>query len=296
MGTRKNRKSKQINNRFRKSRSKKQKGSGANCSRPGQCTTDQINIEDEDPNEIHEYLVMAIEDETPEYVKEYLDKGANPNILILDEHLHLPEDVRVRLEPELVPASIYAARHIQPSTILEYLVMNKGAFLEPYLGTTLLIEAAEYGNLHAVRYLLSKKDVDINATTGSGVPAIAYAVLNEDIPMIRLMLDKRKGEIDFNYKIQYIDNEDVITYSPENVINDAANREDPEVAIILKEYANKIKHKNMRDVRFVMEKGKNKDGRPLLPRARRDVASMVGEFLGGKRKTRKTRKNHRNKK
>jgi hypothetical protein len=290
MGTRKNNKKTK-----RKTRSKKQKGSGANCSMPGQCTTDQINIEEEDPNSINEYLVMAIEDETPEYVGEYLDKGANPNILILDEHLHLPEDVRVRLEPELVPASIYAARHIQPSTILEYLV-NKGAFLEPYLGTTLLIEAAEYGNLHAVRYLLSKKDVDINATTGSGVPAIAYAVLNEDIPMIRLMLDKRKGEIDFNYKIQYIDNEDVITYSPENVINDAANRADPNVASILKEYANKIKHKNMRDVRFVMEKGKNKDGRPLLPRARRDVASMVGEFLGGKRKTRKTRKNHRNKK
>jgi ankyrin repeat protein len=291
MGTRKNNKKTK-----RKTRSKKQKGSGANCSMPGQCTTDQNDIEEEDQNDINEYLVMAIEDKTPRQVKEYLDKGANPNILILDEHLHLPEDVRVRLEPELVPASIYAARHIQPSTILEYLVMNKGAFLEPYLGTTLLIEAAEYGNLHAVRYLLSKKDVDINATTGSGVPAIAYAVLNEDIPMIRLMLDKRKGEIDFNYKIQYIDNEDVITYSPENVINDAANREDPNVASILKEYANKIKHKNMRDVRFVMEKGKNKDGRPLLPRARRDVASMVSRFLGGKRKTRKTRKNHRNKK
>ena len=75
MGTRKNRKSKQINNRFRKSRSKKQKGSGANCSRPGQCTTDQNIIDEDDPNTVHEYLEGAVEEETPEYVKEYLDKG-----------------------------------------------------------------------------------------------------------------------------------------------------------------------------------------------------------------------------
>jgi hypothetical protein len=113
--------------------------------------------------------------------------------------------------------------------------------------------------------------------------------MNEDIRMIRLMLDKRKGKIDFNYTVFDTDRE--------NVIDDAVkNAADPEVARILKEYANNIKHKNMRDARFVMEKGKNKDGRPLLPRARRDVASMVSRFLGGKRKTRKTRKNHRNKK
>jgi len=210
MGTRKNRKSKQINNRFRKSRSKKQKGSGANCSRPGQCTTDQNIIEEDDLNTIDEYLVMAIEEETPIYVEKYFKKGADPNVMIMDEHLHLPEDVRP--EPENIPAILYAARHIKPSTIMKHLVKyGANVAQDPNTGTTPLIEAAEYGNLGAVRYLLSI-DADINATTGSGVPAIVYAVMNEDIRMIRLMLDKRKGEIDFNYKIQYIDNEDVITY------------------------------------------------------------------------------------
>ena len=220
MGSRKHKipKNKNTTKRFRRTRSKKQRGSGAQCSRPGY-------IEEEDPNTIDEYLALAIEEETPRCVKKYLNKGANPNILILDEHLHLPEDVRS--EPELVPVSIYAARHIQPSTILQYLV-EKGAFLEPDLGTTLLIEAAEYGNLSAASYLLSI-DVDINATTGSGVPAIAYAVRNEDIPMIRLMLDERKGKINFNYTVFGRDNENVIDEAQENSAN-------TDVAKILKKY------------------------------------------------------------
>ena len=97
-------KPRKSNKRFRKTRSKKQKGSGAKCSRPGQCTTDQ-NMEEEDPNSIHDYLQGAVEEEIPKLVKEYLVKGANPNILILDDD-------------ELVPAIIYAARHIKHSAII----------------------------------------------------------------------------------------------------------------------------------------------------------------------------------
>ena len=107
--------------------------------------------------------------------------------------------------------------------------MKKGASVEQDEGTgsTPLIEAAEWGNLSAVKYLLSI-GVDINATTGSGLSAISYAVLNEDIPMIKLMLDKRKGEIDFNYTILGLDR------AHENVIDDT---EESEVAKILKKYA-----------------------------------------------------------
>ena len=189
MGTRKNHKSKKSNKRFRKTRSKKQKGSGANCSRPGQCTTHQ-NMEEEDPNTINEYLEGAVEEELPEYVEEYLVKGANPNVMITDEHEYLQEH-------ELVPAIIYAARHIKPSTILKHLV-NHGASVELNInGTTPLIEAAEWGNLSAVKFLLNK-GANINATTGSGVTAIGFAILNEDIPMIKLMLKERNGIIDFN--------------------------------------------------------------------------------------------------
>ena len=202
-----------------KSRSKKQKGRGTGISKPGRWAVQQNSIEEEDPNSIDDYLGLAIEEETPIQVNQYLKEGANPNITILDQHEYLPE-------PEEIPAIIYAARHIKSPKIMKYLV-EKGVSVEQYdnTGTTPLIEAAEWGNLPAVNYLLST-DVDINATTGSGVTAIGYAVLNEDIPMISLMLEKRKGKIDFNYTAFGTDNE--------NVIEDATN---PEVAKILKKYA-----------------------------------------------------------
>lgn len=197
-----------------KSRSKKQKGRGAGISKPGSWTVKQNTIEEADPNNIDDYLGLAIEEEAPIQVKQYLEEDANPNITILDQD-----------RSEEIPAIIYAARHIESPKIMKLLV-EKGASVELNdAGTTPLIEAAEWGNLPAVKYLLST-DVDINATTGSGVTAIAYAVLNEDIPMISLMLEKRKGKIDFHYTAFGTDNE--------NVIEDATN---PEVAKILKKYA-----------------------------------------------------------
>ena len=220
MGSRKHKipKNKNTTKRFRRTRSKKQRGSGAQCSRPGY-------VEEEDPNTIDEYLALAIEEETPRCVKKYLDKGANPNILILDNLELRPPGQASRQ----VPAIIYAARHIQPSTILKYLVA-KGAFLEPDLGTTLLIEAAEYGNLSAASYLLSI-GADINATTGSGVTAIGYAVFSEDIPMIELMLKERKGKIDLHYT--------EFGRNARHVIDDAEQNTqtaNPEIAKILKKY------------------------------------------------------------
>jgi len=282
MGTRKNQKSRKI---FRKTRSKKQRGGGNTCSRPGLCTTDQNNIEEEDPNTKDEYLEIAIEEETPVRVKEYLDEGANPNITILDENQFL-------LEPQRIPAILYAARHITPSTTIMKHLLNAGASVEQnhYTGTTEnntttpLIEAAEYGNLSAVRFLLDK-GVNINATTGSGVPAIAYTVLNEDIPMIRLMLDKRKGEIDLNYIVFDTDNENVIDDAAENAIN-------PEVAKILKKYAIEQKlpivlerQKDRTKLSWALRKkdvGNRGDG--TMPY---DLRHKIGEYLGGgKRKTR----------
>ena len=247
-----------------KTRSKRQKGSGNRWSRIG-CTTHQNNMDEEDPNSIHDYLQLVIEDEDALHVKKYLKKGANPNVMITDEHEYLQE-------PELVPAIIYVARHIQPSTILKYLVQF-GASVErdPNTGSTPLIEAAEWGNLSAVEYLLDI-GVDINATTGSGVTAIGYAVLNEDIPMIKLMLKERKGEIDFNYSV-FGDNE--------NVIEDTKN---PEVARILKNYAIEQQipiHLGRQYHRLQVGDVMDKKRMP------RDLTHLlVTKYAGGKRKTR----------
>jgi len=256
-----------------KSRSKKQKGRGSGISKPGRWTVKQNTIEEADPNTIDDYLGLAIEEEAPIQVKQYLEEGANPNITILDEH-----------DSEEIPAIIYAARHIKSPKIMKLLVKWDASVKLNDAGTTPLIEAAEWGNLHAVRYLLSIDDVDINATTGSGVTAIGYAVLNEDIPMINLMLEKRKGKIDFNYTVFGTDNE--------NVIEDATN---PEVAKILKKYAIEQqipihlgRQKDKTKLTWALrEKDVGNRGDGTMPY---DLRDKIGKYLGGKRKKRSKKK------
>ena len=274
MGTRKNKKSK---TKTRNIRSKKQRGSGAACSRQ--------ETQEEDPNSIHDYLQGAVEEEIPKLVKEYLVKGANPNILILDDD-------------ELVPAIIYAARYIKHSAIIMKYLVQYGASVdmslirspptETYFETTPLIEAAEYGNYNAVYYLLSKSlekylldngkgVVDINATNGRGITAIVYAAMNEDIRMINLMLNRRKGEIDFNYTLEGLEQ------GPQNVIDDDDTSTD--VARILKKYAieqqlpcHKIKQEERLQLSHVMKKKR------MPPDLTHEIMT---KYLGGKRKTRK---------
>ena len=294
-----------VNNIREYLRSKKQKGSGVNCSSHRPCTTDNIEeedpntIEEEDPNTIWEEeqytkdqnLKGAIRDSNAIGVSLYLDRGANPNITMIDNHEH------PYLEgPERVPAVIYAARHIFPSTaILKYL-LQFGASVQRdvYTNSTPLIEAAKWGNLDAVRFLLSKDYIDINATKTNGVTAIEYAVVNHDIPMINLMLEKRKGKINFNYTVIVNENneeskynENVIDIAKKSAINSVGDvqKAAKEIVEILKKYVNDIKHEKLRVARLVTEKGT-----PSLKRAHKDVATRIAEYLGGKRKTRKNHK------
>jgi ankyrin repeat protein len=271
------RKTRKSNTKFRKTRSKKQKGSGATCSRLGQCNTDQNNIEDQNSKDDH--LRYVIEEKNAAYVKISLDEGANPNIMITDEHVQ---------QPEPVPAIIYAARHIEPSTTILELLVEHGASVE---GVVLrpLIEASEWGNLPAVRFLLDK-GANINATTGSGVTAIGYAILNEDIPMIKLMLEKRKGEIDLNYTLFGVEHV--------NMIDEAAieNDTDPEVIKILKKYEIEQKlpkllerQKDRTKLAWALrEKDVGNIGDRTMPY---NLRHKIGENLGGgKRKSKKSRK------
>jgi hypothetical protein len=252
-------------------RSKRQKGSGPACSKLRGCNADQNNIEEEDPNTKDDYLRQAILEEDPRWVKMYLEEGANPNITILGDHEYLPAS-------ELVPAIIYAARYIKSPAIMKLLVKNGVSIEQKYNTATPLIEAAEWGNLSAVRFLLNE-GANINATIGSGVTALGYAVLNEDIPMIKLMLDKRKGEIKLNY---------TAFGDPENVIDEAVEyATNPEVARILKNYVigrhlpvHSERQKKRLQLGFVMDKKK-------MPT---DLThKIMTEHFGGKSK-RKTRR------
>lgn len=208
MGPRKvSRTPKKLNKKFNKTRSKKQRGSGPGPSR-------HIAPEDQndpnDPNTINDYLGLALEEGRTDNVEKYLKKGADPNMTIND-----------KIQNEDVPAIIYAARHNTSSGIIENL-LKAGANVEqePYYISTPLIEAAQSGNLQAVRVLLDNK-ANINAKTRLGTPPISYAILNEDINMIKLMLQKRKGKINVK-DIELELNE----YPPSN----------PEIITLLKQY------------------------------------------------------------
>ena len=246
-------------------RSKRQRGSGTACS--------TVNIVEEDQQEqLNAGLEVAIVEEDANLVEVFLTQGANPHIIIIYSHEYLSGLQRV-------PAIIYAARHIKSPAIMKHLI-NKGASIEQrYNSSTPLIEAAEWGNLSAVRFLLNK-GANINATTSSGITAIGYAVLNEDIPMIKLMLDKRKGEIKLNYTT--FDDEEL------TVIEDAEeNAENPKIARILKNYVieqqlpvHSERQKKRLQVGFVMDKNK-------MPK---DLThKIITEHFGGKSK-RKTRR------
>jgi len=263
----------------------KKVGGGVSCSRPGACIRDDIaaDVEEEDPNTIDEYLALAIEEEMPGRVQRYLREGANPNITITDEHTWHEQGVA-----QQVPAIIYAARHIHPPTILRYLL--EGSIIWEGMGTTPLIEAAEWGNLHTVGYLLDR-GADINGTNRDGFTAIGHAVLGENIPMIRLMLDKRKGKIDFNFTAFGTDNINVIDDAEENTLAD------PEIAKILKKYAieqqlpiHSGRQRNRVNLGRVLQGVRGTSNRGPRGELPRDVLHYANSFLGGKRKTKHRRK------
>ena len=74
------RKTRKSNTKFRKTRSKKQKGSGATCSRLGQCNTDQNNIEDQNSKDDHLRYVIEEKNEgsTIRLPPDYKFTGVNP--------------------------------------------------------------------------------------------------------------------------------------------------------------------------------------------------------------------------
>jgi len=270
---------------FRKTRSKKQSGRGAGCSIPDNCIENQ-DIDDEDPNDINDYLGLAIEEEMPISVEEYLGKGANPNITIIDDHEYIRGT-------QIVPAIIYAARHIKSPTIMELLLQNGVSIEKKYDTSTPLIEAAEWGNLSTVEFLLNN-GANINATTGSGATPIVYAVLNEDKDMVNLMLDKRRGEIKLNYTEFDLKERSVIQDIEENGGN-------LEIAKILTKYI--IEQQALKDIerrkpRVLLGELMDKGYKRRMP-SDLTYKILLDHFSGkkqkGGKKKRKTRKNRRKK-
>jgi len=191
------RKNKRPRKHGRKTRSKRQRGSGASCSRP----TENIDIDMTDEQlALNDALGSAIVAKDPSRVKQLLDEGAHATITIDDDH-----GTQHGLPVETIPAIMYVTRHMNGSNtiILNHLLnadsnLNvQGGCAVSRMGTTLLSEAAEWMNVDMVRELL-KMGEDINDASHRP-PALSYAVLNEDLNMINFILSERKGQVNLGY-------------------------------------------------------------------------------------------------
>jgi len=195
MKTRRNNKRPRI--RGRRTRSKRQRGSGASCSRP----TENIDIDMTDEQiALNDALGTAIVRKDPSRVKQLLDEGAHATITIDDDHGR-----QHGLPVETIPAIMYVARHVKdPNTIILNHLLNadsnlnvQGGCAVSRMGTTLLSEAAEWMNIDMMRELLNL-EADINDASHRP-PALSYAVLNEDLDMINFILSDREGQINLGY-------------------------------------------------------------------------------------------------
>ena len=196
-GKRRTRKSNKSKRKTRKTRSKRQRGSGASCSRP----TENIDIDITDEQLVLNHaLGTAIVAKDPSRVKQLLDEGAHATITIDDD-----SGARYGMPVETIPAIMYVARHMNGSNtiILNHLLsannnLNvEGGCAVSNMGTTLLSETAEWGNIDMMRELLNL-EADINDASHRP-PALSYAVLNEDLNMINFILSEREGQINLGY-------------------------------------------------------------------------------------------------
>jgi ankyrin repeat protein len=193
MKTRRN--NKRSRKHGRKTRSNRQRGSGASCSRP----MENIDMTDEQLA-LNDALKTAIVGEEPDRVKQLLDEGAHATITINDDY-----GTRHGMPVETIPAIMYVARHVKdPNTIIMNHLLNadsnlnvQGGCAVSRMGTTLLSEAAEWSNIDMMRELL-KMGSDINDASHRP-PALSYAVLNQDINMVNFIIDERKGQVNLTY-------------------------------------------------------------------------------------------------
>jgi len=177
----------------------------------------------------------------------------------------------------------------------------------------LLLEWSEEGTVSGagMQSLLKQPGIDVNARNRYGITPLQFAIKNGHTEIVAMLLDagadvNTKNNDGHTALILASENEhtEIVAMLLEKGADVNMKVDDGHTALTLASYnghteiarliRNHIKHKNLRDARLVTEKGKKEDGTPLLPRARRDVATMVAPFImGGKRKTRKYKKSKR---
>ena len=161
--------------------------------------------------------------------------------------------------------------------------------------TPILLRSVLHGDVEIVKILLKQPDIDVNAQQGDnrGATALIKALRSlkkysqryeKTIEIIKLLLKDKRTDVSID-----------TVYS--TAFNAAMhNKAPPEIIDLINERIER--KKNIAMTRLVTGKAKldtgkkdPEDERDLVPVAKRDVATSISKFFGGKRKT---RKNHRN--
>ena len=271
----------------RKSRSKKQRGSGLASSRP-------VDVE-----RANNMLLQASRQGLSERVLESLENGADVNVkgsndmtaLIIASAEGHQEIVSMLLEKganvnakgksgvtALIIASLYGFTEIVA------MLLEKGANVKGSWGDTPLLKAIQNGHQEIVSMLL-EKGADVNAKSKYGsVPALSFAVQNEYPNIVSMLLEKG---VDVNAKSKY--GVTAVMWARENGHHGIVN--------LLKNYELQDTI-NLEVVRSATQRGKTE-----LPDAAKRIFNFepgqgpdIRDFLidnrprGGKRKSKKAKK------
>ena len=178
-------------------------------------------------------------------------------------------------------------------------------------GNTALIEViCVYGNMNdvesKVELLLRQPEIDVNRMNNEGVTALMCASSQGHTEIVRMLLEKgakvNATDDDGNTALMDASRDgraDVVSLLLENGANLNATNDDGETALMIASANGRAdvlslllerREENIKKANLVTKKGTTKDGRPLVPHSQKDIASHITSLLGGKRKTRKSKK------
>ena len=278
MGTQKNSIPKKSNKRFRKTRSKRQRGGTINNNNKliqsskfgNKETVEKLLKEGADVNaknsEGYTALILASSNGHKEIVEMLLEKGADVNAK--DKYVYTALELASR----------------NGHTEIVSMLLEKGADVNAKTneGITALIRASEKGHTETVARLL-EKGADVNAKDSDGWTALMWASRNGHTETVTILLEEGA---DVNAKDNY--------FLGSTALDIAIKKEHPEIVKLLKQYI--VAQTLPRHLERQEQRKKDRENLHMVMSAKRihpDLERFTGYYLGGKRKSKKSKRKTR---
>jgi len=162
-------------------------------------------------------------------------------------------------------ALIWASANGHTKTVS--ILLEKGANVnaKSYIDISALHQASLNGHTEIVEILLDK-EAEVNASDNEGWTALIQASLNGHTEIVEILLDK-------GAEMNAEDNEGW------TALMWASERGHTEIINLIREREREERKKNIAMTRLVTRKAKLKDGRDLVPVAKKDVETLITQFL-----------------